>query len=413
MKVFYSWQSDIDEKINRYFIYEALKRAAKKLRNEGAFDIEIDQATRDEPGTPDITDTIFKKIDECSIFIADISFINTKTARRRTPNPNVLIELGYAIKKIGFEKIILIFNDEFGKLEKLPFDINHRRPMQYSYTSSMEKKMVLDNLVTNLENAILLIDRKTMTQEKVEFNLYNKKDGIILGKQLTVKGVIYQKLSKKEFLDGINFNEIKSINKEKYTAWQKYLYDIVKKNIERKMAFDSLPKNQIYLEAAVSNSFENKEYYEQYMVASLLRLDSCRIDFSIKNNNEQNMKNIKIVLKSNIEIKMMRFIDFPSIPSDSFFPVPTTRLALIDKTSLFIKREQGNYTIFEYSKDYLYSDEEYILDEPLYIPLFGQDAISIKYFIYSDNLPKIEGSIEIRKENEIKILSPLEVFTKL
>jgi hypothetical protein len=175
MKIFYSWQSDIDKKINRYFIYEALKKAAQNL--EQVVNVEIDQSTRDEPGSPDIPDTIFKKIEECSIFIADISFINSKDVQRRTPNPNVLIELGYAIKNHGFEKIILVFNNEFGDLEKLPFDINHRRPVQYLYNSSIDKKTALEDLSTKLENAILLIDKKTISKDKVEFGFYNKEEG--------------------------------------------------------------------------------------------------------------------------------------------------------------------------------------------------------------------------------------------
>jgi hypothetical protein len=64
MKIFYSWQSDIEGKINRYFILDALKEAVKNLKNEGAFvDIEIDQATRDKPGMPDIPDTVLDLFD--------------------------------------------------------------------------------------------------------------------------------------------------------------------------------------------------------------------------------------------------------------------------------------------------------------------------------------------------------------
>ncbi len=47
------------------------------------------------------------------------------------PNPNVLIELGYAIKAMGHERIILVFNKSFGKVEELPFDLRTRRVLVY------------------------------------------------------------------------------------------------------------------------------------------------------------------------------------------------------------------------------------------------------------------------------------------
>lgn len=232
MKIFYSWQSDIDGSVNRYFILEALKNAVKNLKSKGDFDIEIDQATRDEPGTPDIPETILKKIDECSIFVADISFINGKSAKRRTPNPNVLIELGYAVKKHGFEKIIAIFNCEFGKPEKLPFDIRHRKPMQYQYNKNMEKKVPLNNLARDLENEILLIDRKTMTKDKVDLVFYDRDEGKQYGKSCTVNGVIYKKLEENDFLKGIDFNVISEYkNRNKLTEWQKYLFKEKKKRV--------------------------------------------------------------------------------------------------------------------------------------------------------------------------------------
>jgi hypothetical protein len=42
--------------------------------------------------------------------------------RRRTPNPNVLVELGYALKALGDERVIVVVNTAFGKEELLPFD---------------------------------------------------------------------------------------------------------------------------------------------------------------------------------------------------------------------------------------------------------------------------------------------------
>jgi hypothetical protein len=110
----------------------------KELESLGPFSIElsIDRDTKNEPGTPDITESLFKKIDHSKIFIADISIINYNSNDRKTPNPNVLIELGYAARVLGWEKVICIYNADFGSLKDLPFDLRQRRPIVYSLNSS-------------------------------------------------------------------------------------------------------------------------------------------------------------------------------------------------------------------------------------------------------------------------------------
>jgi len=414
MKVFYSWQSDIDGKINRYFIFEAVKKAVENLKKEGAFDIEIDQATRGEPGTPDIPDTILRKIDEASIFIADVTFINDKNENRRTPNPNVLIELGYAIKKHGFEKILLIFNEEFGKPKELPFDINHRKPMQYHYNSSLDRKACLKTLTKEFERAILLIDKKTITKEKVDLRFYNREKGKPDEKILSMNSVIYKRITEDDFIKGIDFEVIRKIkNERKLTEWQEYLYNEKKKYEERKTALAAMRGMTIINEWAYTDPDETKDYYKKYMAASLVQLNNCKFDLSIRNNNEQAMKSIKIILKTERKNRVKRAIDFPDLPWRSTLTALAYGIPQNTEQVLFQRKEDGDYDIFEYLKDNLYADEEYILDEPLYISLQENGLIKIEYTIFSENLQKINGVLEINMMNEKKELSPIDVFCKL
>lgn len=103
-KIFYSWQSDLDAKTNKYFIRDLIEKAAKKINKEidnpMPFDLRIDSDTIGVSGSPNIVDKIFEKITNCSVFIADVSIINSESSAnlRKTPNPNVMIELGYAVK---------------------------------------------------------------------------------------------------------------------------------------------------------------------------------------------------------------------------------------------------------------------------------------------------------------------------
>jgi len=103
--VFYSWQSDVLSKQNRSLIEDALERAVKTIRNDGSLQVEprVDQATQGVPGAPDIASTILSKIAAAGAFVADVTIINPG-AKRLTPNPNVLVEYGYALHALGQER---------------------------------------------------------------------------------------------------------------------------------------------------------------------------------------------------------------------------------------------------------------------------------------------------------------------
>jgi hypothetical protein len=135
--VFYSWQSDSENSTNRGFIEKALEKAIDGvLQAELALDLALDRDTQDIPGAPAVTDTILQKIDRATVFVADVSIINSHErgieGRRLTSNPNVLFELGYAVAKLSWENVILIHNLTSGSIEELPFDIRYRRPLTYT-----------------------------------------------------------------------------------------------------------------------------------------------------------------------------------------------------------------------------------------------------------------------------------------
>lgn len=133
--VFLSWQSD--RKDCRNFVSSVVKKLPGKVKEFA--DVIVDRDTVNVPGSPDIGDTIFEKINLCDLYIADITLINDEgSVYRRTPNPNVMIELGYAIKALGWERIILLQCIDYGDVEELPFDINHRRIVNFSLGLSLD-----------------------------------------------------------------------------------------------------------------------------------------------------------------------------------------------------------------------------------------------------------------------------------
>ncbi len=76
--VFYSWQSDVGEEENRRLIREGLQDARSRLAGKyapEALHLEIDEATRDVPGSPNIPLTILEKIRSADVFVSDITTI--------------------------------------------------------------------------------------------------------------------------------------------------------------------------------------------------------------------------------------------------------------------------------------------------------------------------------------------------
>ena len=137
--VFYSWQSDLANATNRGLIEAALQKAAKAIRRDDSIVIEprVDADTRGVSGAPDIAQEIRRKIESASVFVADVSLVTAHgwlsrlVRSKRTPNPNVLIELGYAQHAIGDDRIVLVCNEAYGAIEALPFDIRGRRVVGY------------------------------------------------------------------------------------------------------------------------------------------------------------------------------------------------------------------------------------------------------------------------------------------
>lgn len=132
--VFFSWQSDTAAETGQEFVTRALGLAIHAIHEDPTFRYRprLDQDTRGVPGAPPIVQTILAKIDACSVFVADVSLTFQRQENKRlSPNPNVLIELGYALRRLGTERILLIMDSATGRPEDLPFDLRGHRVVLY------------------------------------------------------------------------------------------------------------------------------------------------------------------------------------------------------------------------------------------------------------------------------------------
>lgn len=172
--LFYSWQSDLANRLNRSFIQDVLEKAASSISKDENFSFEavVDRDTYGIPGSPSIVESITGKIARSDVFICDISIINAASEGRPTPNPNVLYELGFASAILGWERIILIQNTAFGGPDKLPFDLRGRRILQYHLDDTLankadEKQKLKQKLISIFHDALEYYSNGNSTKEKV------------------------------------------------------------------------------------------------------------------------------------------------------------------------------------------------------------------------------------------------------
>lgn len=138
IKLFFSWQSDNKKAYN--ILRKALNDAKRHMEVMG-IKLNIEQDTRDKTGAPDIARTIFEKIDNCQIFLADLTPISMVEGKevKLIPNPNVMFESGYAFHALGEEMVLLMtYLEKEQTLSALPFDIKTRR-----ITAFKDKKSLL------------------------------------------------------------------------------------------------------------------------------------------------------------------------------------------------------------------------------------------------------------------------------
>lgn len=163
--IFFSWQADTPTRVGRNFLKEVLEEVCHKIASdtnvdEAIRDVEVDSDTQGVAGQPPIVATILKKIEDSAVFVADMTFTGTRIDGRLIPNPNVLIEYGWALKSLGHERIICVMNTAQGEPtgENLPFNLKHVRwPIPFSLPENVTpeiKAKEKEKLIIILEKAI-------------------------------------------------------------------------------------------------------------------------------------------------------------------------------------------------------------------------------------------------------------------
>lgn len=130
--VFFSWQSDIEELKKE--IGKIIEEQLWKLSQSKKCNFKFDSDTRNVPGMTPIVSEVLEKIENCHIFICDltpVTILDTNGRKKAMPNSNVMFELGYAMKCLPKGQIIGIVNKE-RKVGEMPLDINGFKSFEFS-----------------------------------------------------------------------------------------------------------------------------------------------------------------------------------------------------------------------------------------------------------------------------------------
>ena len=75
-----------------------------------------------------VAETIIQRIVESDTFVFDLTFTGPPDGKlgSSVPGPNVLLEDGYAIHALGHERMIAVFNEDFGSGCDRPCDLRHK-----------------------------------------------------------------------------------------------------------------------------------------------------------------------------------------------------------------------------------------------------------------------------------------------
>lgn len=179
LNIFFSWQTQTNDQgfNNKEFLIECINIAYKEIQDKGKLKnvfFELHEGLTGESGTPSVSDKMMEQIDNCDIFIGDMTItqpnnlflkfgkiLHVIKGLRREPNSNVYGEFHRALgKSAEFEKqIILVMNDVNGKPTEdanlIPFDSRERRfPIYFHLKRNKDKEKAKKSFIQILKGAL-------------------------------------------------------------------------------------------------------------------------------------------------------------------------------------------------------------------------------------------------------------------
>lgn len=179
LNIFFSWQTQTNDQgfNNKEFLIECINSVCNEIQDKGTLKnifFDFHEGLRGMPGTPSVSDKMMEQIDDCDIFIGDMTITQSNNwllklckklhvlkGLRREPNSNVYGEFHRALGKSPEfeEQIILVMNDVNGKPTEnanlMPFDSRERRfPIVFHLKHDKDKEKAKKKFVSILKDAL-------------------------------------------------------------------------------------------------------------------------------------------------------------------------------------------------------------------------------------------------------------------
>ncbi|OFX26994.1 MAG: hypothetical protein A2033_15990 [Bacteroidetes bacterium GWA2_31_9] len=400
--IFYSWQSDLENSTNRTFLKDCISDAIRSInkKNKYQYELVIDEATKREPGTPGIADTILNKIDNCKVFICDISTINSDSENRKTPNPNVLIEAGYAIKSLGWNRVICIINNHYGSVDSVPFDLKHRRIFQYSLEKNdSQKKNIARTFINNIESAIEnIIDTISNIEINIDFAYSKNQQNLGSNLEFNVENIV--PCSKDDFLNSLKPEDIgyksPSDNKRLIFSiktnnndWNSYLIELYKEKIN----LQNRKTGIAYIQSV--GTYDNRLYFEQALDYYSFTKNIRPFNLCISNNGNKTASNIEIemIVDKHFNLQLFDEKTFPNKPKSSTFPIISSS-SIDSHYDIWIKETIEKYIIQCVFLN-VQPHKTCFSENCFYILSKSNSNIILNTKIYADNITPIEKEMKI------------------
>lgn len=227
-RIFYSWQSDLASQYNRNYIKNLLNSFKKE--HIGLVD-DVVESVGNCPGSPNISEAIIAEINKANIFVCDITPI-TEVKGKALPNSNVLFELGYAVCRLGWERIICVSNTVYSESSNMPFDIRQNRISQYRYSNKEKTELELGyflmTIINDYDNIVKRFNSASI--EKHDTSIFEKFTSFV---------------NEEELMDGL----LSMRHSYTYTGYDKKLWDSA-------ISFTDYPQNR-YIISDLNKSYEN------------------------------------------------------------------------------------------------------------------------------------------------------------
>jgi len=152
VKVFYAWQAYRSQRCHRRLIRDAARDACERITlvRSNNFKVTLEEAAVVVPGMCDVPNSTLRKIDECDLLLADLTFVaTTDEADRETEtagkssDAGVLLQLGYAVHSKGASRLVGAKNEIYGGPTDQLLDVRRRWIVSYSLATTETDKRAI------------------------------------------------------------------------------------------------------------------------------------------------------------------------------------------------------------------------------------------------------------------------------